>query len=101
MKHYANPSKPHHVKNVAAFERAIAGLGVSLFFPNQAAAPWYVQAKIRTEGGYDLFINFWPCALKAQIDGERAVQGEGEIRSAVLRWREIAAEEDAPVVEDF
>jgi len=86
MQHYANPRKPIHAQNVAAFEKVMSEFPeLELYMPAPDIAPWHVQASLKTVFGYNMYLNFWPCALKAQRDGEKALQGVEEVRSMLSR----------------
>jgi hypothetical protein len=76
MQLYANPDRPDHAANNAAFLNIVKRFPqISLFKPAPEAAPWHVQAVIDL-GREPQFINFWPHALKGQRDGYKAVEGE-------------------------
>ena len=76
MQLYANPNRPDHAENNAAFLRAVNRFpDLSLYQPSPEKAPWHWQAVI---GGSHI-LNFWPHLLKGQRDGLRAVEGETAI----------------------
>lgn len=97
IQHYANLKKPHHSGNVAMFERIARDVPLAYHQPNEALAPWHVQAVI--PGRYPVILNFWPCAGKAQREGERAVQGESAIREMIRQALADADELDDPIFE--
>lgn len=76
---YANPKKAHHKNNVDQMKDIVEEQqkthGVVFWHPNKNAAPWHIQCIVKTQ-----YINLWPCALKAQIDGENAIHGANNIR---------------------
>lgn len=82
---YANPRKPHHANNIRVCRGIIEELaadGVDFYNVNVSVAPWHIQCEFR-----GVLINWWPCALKAQIDGERSVHGESSIRKMLAEVR--------------
>lgn len=81
MGHYANPNKAKHAANVATFDRMMARFPwMKLTKPSPEKAPWHEQAVLTTDNGYHIIINFWPCSMTAQRDGEKSVEGEEAIR---------------------
>lgn len=99
MKLYANPHKPGHAVNNAAFERVVNEYPqLSLFQPSPERAPWHWQGVV--DLGRDVqIINFWPHLLKGQRDGMQAVQGELSLRGIIEGAIEDAQEEPFDVIE--
>jgi hypothetical protein len=100
MQLYANPNRPDHAENNAAFLRVVNDYpGLSLFQPSPEKAPWHWQAVIDLGGDVQL-INFWPHTLKGQRDGYKAIQGEAALRG-IIEQAFIDAERPAEyVIED-
>lgn len=92
--YYANHRKPFHAANVEMFKAIEAEFPLGFFFPNEAVAPWHVQASLTSVHGYSILLNFWPCAGKAQRDGERAVSGEDDIRKMIREAIDDASNPD-------
>lgn len=83
MQLYANPNRPDHAENNAAFLRVVKDYpGLKLFQPSPEKAPWHWQAVIDL-GGDEQLLNFWPHTMKGQRDGCRAVEGEHALRSII------------------
>lgn len=99
MQLYANPNRPDHAENNAAFIRVVNDYPqLSIFQPAPEKAPWHWQALIDLGREVQL-INFWPHALKGQRDGYKAVQGEGALRAIIEQALIDAAEKPFDVIE--
>lgn len=83
LDHYANPNKQHHCENVAMFRKIEQEFPIGYFQPNAEKAPWHVQAVLTSANGYKIVLNFWPCAGKAQREGEKSVEGASAIRAII------------------
>ncbi len=55
------------------------------FQPSSTKAPWHIQVKLTTRIGYEFYLNFWPHLAKAQMEGEKSVEGWDEIRAMISR----------------
>lgn len=101
MQLYANPNRPDHAENNAAFLRVVnAYPQLSLFQPSPDKAPWHWQAVIDTGGEVQL-INFWPHTMKGQRDGYKAVQGEHALRAIIEQAIIDADEPPLDLIEDY
>lgn len=99
MQLYANPNRPDHAENNAAFLRVVNRFPtLSLFQPSPDAAPWHWQAVIDL-GMEPVILNFWPHKLKGQRDGCRGVEGEREIFELIRQAYIDATEEPFDVIE--
>lgn len=100
MQLYANPRRPDHAENNAAFIRVVNDYPqLSLFQPSPEKAPWHWQCVIDL-GAEPQLINFWPHTLKGQRDGYRSVEGEAALHGIIQQAIIDAAEERFNVVED-
>lgn len=100
MQLYANPNRPDHAENNAAFQRVVnAYPEISPFQPSPEKAPWHWQAVIDLGGDVQL-INFWPHTLKGQRDGYRAIQGENALRGIIEQAIIDANEPPCDLIED-
>lgn len=99
MQLYANPNRPDHAENNAAFLRVVKDYpALSLFQPQPEKAPWHWQSVIDL-GREPQILNFWPHTLKGQRDGFKAVCGEHAIRGIIDAAFEDAMEEPFDVIE--
>lgn len=100
MQLYANPNRPDHAENNAAFLRVVKDYpGLHLFQPSPDKAPWHWQAIIDL-GGYTQLLNFWPHTLKGQRDGYRSVEGEQALRGIIEGALEDAQAPAIDLIED-
>ncbi len=100
MKLYANPHRPDHAANNAAFLRVVKDYPqVNLFQPSPEKAPWHWQAVIDL-GGYLQLVNFWPHTLKGQREGYRAVEGEAALRGIIEGALDDALRPAPELIED-
>ena len=100
MKLYANPHRPDHAANNAAFLRVVKDYPqVHLFQPSPEKAPWHWQAIIDL-GGDQQLVNFWPHTLKGQRDGYRAVEGEAALRGIIEGALDDALRPAPELIED-
>lgn len=100
MQLYANPNRPDHAENNAAFLRVVKDFpGLNLFQPSAEKAPWHWQAVIDT-GGYPQLLNFWPHVLKGQRDGCFSVQGAEELRGIIEAAIEDSYRPEINLIED-
>ncbi len=99
---YCNPNKAKHRNNVALFEAIEKRYPwLELFQPSPDKAPWHEQAVIKSASGEDIWLNFWPCALKAQRDGEKSVDGIDAIRMVISQAIDDSqSEERFSVIDD-
>lgn len=86
MQLYANPNRPDHAENNAAFLKILERFpDLHLYQPSPEKAPWHWQAVI--DGPDPQLVNFWPHSLKGQRDGYKSVEGaraiEGIIQGAI------------------
>jgi len=99
MQLYANPHRPDHAENNAAFLRVVNDFPqISLFQPSPEKAPWHFQCVIDL-GNDPQLINFWPHTMKGQRDGYKAVQGEHALRGIIEQALIDAAEEPFDLIE--
>jgi len=88
MQLYANPNRPDHAENNAAFIRVVNDYPqLNLFQPSPEKAPWHWQCIIDLGG-------------KGQRDGYKAIQGERALRGIIEQALIDAAEEPFDVIED-
>lgn len=100
MQLYANPHRPDHAANNAAFLRVVKDYPqVRLFQPSPEKAPWHWQAVIDL-GGYLQIVNFWPHTLKGQREGYRAVEGEAALRGIIEGALDDALRPAPELIED-
>lgn len=77
--HYQTKQK--HRQNVKDFDALMSKYPwMKLSFPNIEKAPWHEQAVLTTDLGHSIILNFWPCSMTAQRDGEKSVKGYEAIR---------------------
>ena len=99
MQLYANPNRPDHAENNAAFLRVVKDYPqLRLFQPSPEKAPWHWQTIIDV-GGDPQLINFWPHTLKGQRDGYRAVEGETALRNIIEGALEDALHHSEDLIE--
>lgn len=99
MQLYANPDRPDHAANNAAFLRVVKQFPeLSLFQPSPDKAPWHWQAVI-DKGNEPQILNFWPHTLKGQRDGYKAIQGADALRGIIEQAIIDATEEPFDVIE--
>jgi hypothetical protein len=80
MQLYANPDRPDHAENNAAFLKIVKKFPhLHLHQPSPEKAPWHWQAIISGNGGYRQTLNFWPHLMKGQRDGYKSVHGSSAI----------------------
>lgn len=85
MQLYANPSKPDHAANNAAFLRVVKRFPwLNLYQPNADAAPWHWQAAMETDEGDKLYLDFWPHRLKGRYFN-RTFEGLDGLRDMIAR----------------
>ena len=101
MQLYANPNRPDHAENNAAFLRIVNRFpsgALALYQPSPEKAPWHWQAVI--DGKDPQLLNFWPHTLKGQRDGMKAVEGEVAIIGIIEGAIAGAAKESFDLIED-
>lgn len=99
MQLYANPDRPDHAANNAAFLRVVKRFPtLGLFQPQPDRAPWHWQAVIDL-GATPVFLDFWPHAIKGRKDSGSAVQGEREVFELIKQAFIDATEEPFDVIE--
>lgn len=80
---YANPRRGEHRRNVSWMRPLMAELhtehGVDFYHPDRDQAPWHVQATINGH-----LCNFWPCAGKMNVDGEKTVYGRTHVQTKCM-----------------
>lgn len=82
MELYANPHKPDHAKNNAAFLSILSEFPeIQIFQPSPQSAPWHWQAIV--DGPSLQTLNFWPHRMQAQRGGMKAVQGRHEVINVI------------------
>ena len=99
MQLYANPNRPDHAENNAAFLRIVNRFPeMSLYQPSLEKAPWHWQAVI--DGEDPQLLNFWPHILKGQRGGMKAVEGEAAIIGIIEGALADAEKESFDLIED-
>lgn len=99
MNLYQNPHDPGHVANIEMFERVVNEFpDLHPFQPSPNKAPWHVQAVIDLCKNV-VILNFWPHTGKAQVEGQKSVEGEDAIRVLIGEAFIDAAEEPFDVIE--
>ncbi len=72
---YSNPRKPHHAHGVREFLK-VAETFPKMVFKNVDVVnnPWHIQAY-----ALGVLVDFWPCANKMCVMGEKSVCGAEEM----------------------